>query len=71
MLADFDIANGSRNDMFKLVDAIQKRNEHLNPEFKMFLDMELRSYHLNGFNLPEQLQQRLNEIHQRKMKLHS
>jgi metallopeptidase MepB len=70
LLADFNFENAGRKDMFKLVDAVTKKNEPLDPESRMLLDMQLRSYRRSGLHLPESLQQRLKEIHQRKMHLH-
>jgi metallopeptidase MepB len=70
LLVQFDFENGSRKDMFTLVDAAAKKKEHLDPECKLFLETQLRSYQLSGLHLPEAQRLRLKEIHQRKIQLH-
>jgi metallopeptidase MepB len=71
LLADLDFENFNREDLFKLVDAVVKKNEHLDPESKTLLQMRHRAYSRRGMHLPPLQRERLKEIRQRKLDLHT
>ena len=52
MLDDFGIESSMNEDVFKLVDAVAKKSEKLDPESQRFLEKDRKSYIRNGLGLP-------------------
>lgn len=52
LMDDFGIEQSMREDVFKLVDAVLKRGEKLDPESQRLLEKEHKSFVRNGLNLP-------------------
>jgi metallopeptidase MepB len=49
---DFAIESAMREDLYRLVDAVLRKNEPLDPESRRLLEKEHRDYILNGLALP-------------------
>ena len=52
LMDDFFIESSMREDIFKLVDAVLKKNESLDPESRRLLEKEHQSFIRNGLGLP-------------------
>ncbi|KAI1908063.1 metalloendopeptidase [Ophidiomyces ophidiicola] len=52
LMDDFGIESAMREDLFKLVDAVLKKSEKLDPESKRLLEKEHKDYIRNGLGLP-------------------
>ncbi|WEW59586.1 metalloendopeptidase [Emydomyces testavorans] len=52
LMDDFAIESAMREDLFKLVDAVLKKGEKLDPESKRLLEKEHKEYIRNGLGLP-------------------
>jgi len=52
MMDEYSIEANMREDVFKLVDAISNKGEHLDAESQRLLEKEHKSYIRNGLNLP-------------------
>jgi metallopeptidase MepB len=52
LMNDFAIESSMREDSFKLVDAVLKKKEKLDPESQRLLEKEHKSFVRNGLNLP-------------------
>lgn len=52
LMDDFFIESAMREDIFKLVDAVLKKNESLDPESRRLLEKEHQSFIRNGLGLP-------------------
>ncbi|KAJ9630594.1 metalloendopeptidase [Taxawa tesnikishii (nom. ined.)] len=67
---DFGIESSMREDVFKLVDAVLKKNESLDPESRRLLEKEHKDYIRNGLGLPagpkrdrfKEIKKRLSEL---------
>lgn len=53
VLNDYSIEASSRQDIFKLVDAVYKRRDRLDPESQRLLEKKHHLYLRNGVNLSE------------------
>jgi len=70
LLDDFGIESSMREDVFKLVDAVLKKGEALDPESQRLLEKDHKSYIRNGLNVPtgpirdrfKEIKKRLSEI---------
>ncbi|KAL5417945.1 hypothetical protein PMIN04_007518 [Paraphaeosphaeria minitans] len=66
LLDDFSIESSMRDDVFKLIDAVLKKKESLDPESQRLLEKDHKSYIRNGLNLdPGAQRDRFKEIKQR------
>ncbi|KAF2442931.1 zincin [Karstenula rhodostoma CBS 690.94] len=66
LLDDFSIESSMREDVFKLIDAVLKKNESLDAESQRLLEKDHKSYIRNGLNLSVGPQRdRFKEIKQR------
>ncbi|KAL5341886.1 peptidase family M3-domain-containing protein [Aspergillus crustosus] len=66
LMDDFLIESSMREDIFKLVDAVLKKNESLDPESRRLLEKEHQDFVRNGLNLPAgPLRDRYKEIKKR------
>ncbi|KAI9371143.1 peptidase family M3-domain-containing protein [Aspergillus egyptiacus] len=52
LMDEFAIESSMREDVFKLVDAVLKKNESLDPESRRLLEKEHQDFVRNGLNLP-------------------
>ncbi|KAL4879205.1 peptidase family M3-domain-containing protein [Aspergillus karnatakaensis] len=52
LMDDFLIEASMREDIFKLIDAVLKKNESLDPESRRLLEKEHQDFVRNGLNLP-------------------
>ncbi|KAL4779147.1 peptidase family M3-domain-containing protein [Aspergillus varians] len=52
LMDDFSIESSMREDIFKLTDAVLKKNESLDPESRRLLEKEHQDFVRNGLNLP-------------------
>ncbi|KAL1987257.1 hypothetical protein VTN96DRAFT_4285 [Rasamsonia emersonii] len=52
LLDDFAIETSMREDLYRLVDAVLKKNEDLDPESRRLLEKEHKDYIRNGLGLP-------------------
>ena len=52
VMDDFGIEASMREDIFKLVDAVYKKGEKLDPESQRLLEKERKSYITNGLGIP-------------------
>ncbi|KAL3472618.1 peptidase family M3-domain-containing protein [Aspergillus californicus] len=52
LMDDFSIESSMREDIFKLIDAVLKKNESLDPESRRLLEKEHQDFVRNGLNLP-------------------
>ncbi|KAL1885977.1 metalloendopeptidase [Paecilomyces lecythidis] len=52
LMDDFSIESVMREDVYKLVDAVSKKNESLDPESRKLLEKEHKDYVRNGLGLP-------------------
>ena len=52
LIEDFSIEAAMREDVFKIVDAVLKANEHLDPESCRLLEKEHKGYVVNGLGIP-------------------
>ena len=52
LMDDFGIEQSMREDVFKLVDAVLKRGDKMDPESQRLLEKEHKDYVRNGLNLP-------------------
>lgn len=70
LLDDFGIESSMREDVFKLVDAVFKKGEKLDPESQRLLEKDHKSYIRNGLGVPagprrdrfKEIKKRLSEI---------
>ncbi|KAJ9192768.1 hypothetical protein DTO164E3_8227 [Paecilomyces variotii] len=70
LMDDFSIESVMREDVYKLVDAVLKKNESLDPESRKLLEKEHKDYVRNGLGLPagpkrdrfKEIKKRLSEI---------
>ncbi|PVH91384.1 metallopeptidase MepB [Periconia macrospinosa] len=70
LLDDFGIESSMREDIFKLADAVFKKNETLDPESRRLLERDHKSFIRNGLNVPagpirgrfKEIKKRLSEI---------
>ncbi|KAJ4291774.1 metalloendopeptidase [Kalmusia sp. IMI 367209] len=70
LLDDFGIESSMREDVFKLVDAVLKKKESLEPESQRLLEKDHKSYIRNGLSIPagpkrdrfKEIKQRLSSI---------
>ncbi|PVI04451.1 zincin [Periconia macrospinosa] len=70
LLDDFGIESSMREDIFKLTDAVFKKNETLDPESRRLLEKDHKSFIRNGLNVPagpirdrfKEIKKRLSEI---------
>ncbi|KAL2857066.1 peptidase family M3-domain-containing protein [Aspergillus pseudoustus] len=66
LMDEFWIESSMREDIFKLVDAVLKKNESLDPESRRLLEKEHQDFVRNGLNLPAgPLRDRFKEIKKR------
>ncbi|KAF1811981.1 thimet oligopeptidase [Eremomyces bilateralis CBS 781.70] len=70
MLDDFGIESSMREDVFKIVDAVLKKNEPLDPESRRLLEKDHKNFVRNGLNIPagpkrdrfKEIKKRLSEL---------
>lgn len=53
LMDDFSIESSMREDVYKLVEAVKKKNGELDPESQRLLEKDYKSYIRNGLGLPE------------------